>query len=81
MNVTPNDRRVLEAIEMVCGEWYGFAPHGTSDWTAIRRLERAGLVVGEGFGECQGCRLSHEAEIFVLTESGKLVLHPEEPAR
>lgn len=73
---TTNDRRVLEAIEFACRDYDGFAPHGAQDWTAIRRLVRAGLAAFAEIGECQLCKEPHDVECYVLTAAGKRALHP-----
>jgi hypothetical protein len=69
--LTTNDRRVLAAIERSCVEYDGFGPHGSADWTAIRRLAARWLVDTIGHGACQTCRESHEGLIYVLTEQGR----------
>ena len=54
--LTENDRRVLEATEYARQHWDGFAPHGSRDWVAIKRLEAEGLIELEAdFGTCQTC--------------------------
>ena len=65
--VTKNDLRVIESIRSAVGQWDGFAPHGSRDWTAVRRLVRTGLVQSIGYGECQSCSEPHDCKLFVLT--------------
>ena len=78
--MTPNDRRVLAAVERAQGEWDGFAPHGARDAIAVRRLCAAGMIDDIGIGECQSCREPHEVSTFVLTDKGREALQQDEPA-
>ena len=55
MSLTTNDMRVLESIRMMPSDWDGWAPHGSADWTAVRRLVAAGRIVGFGTGVCCDC--------------------------
>lgn len=55
MSLTTNDVRVLESIRMMPSDWDGWAPHGSADWTAVRRLVAAGRIVGVGTGVCYDC--------------------------
>jgi hypothetical protein len=71
MIITANDRRVLDNIERACREYDGYIPHGSSDWTAIKRLEKELLVeCSSEWGDCQTCREPHEAPMFRLTLRG-----------
>lgn len=71
--LTPNDRRVLDAIDVACGEYDGFMPHGARDWVAIRRLERAGMVESTDFATCCTCAEGHEGWAYTLTKKGEQV--------
>jgi hypothetical protein len=68
-----NDLRVIEGVRTASMEWDGYCPHGQRDWTAIRRLEKAGVVESIGCGVCQSCDTqSHrdsptDVEIFRFT--------------
>jgi hypothetical protein len=66
VKLSPNDRRVLDAIKRACDEWDGFAPHGSGDWIAIRRLCVAGLIVELDGGVCQSCSEPHDTPLFAL---------------
>lgn len=69
--MTPNDWRVLRAVDRACRTWDGFGPHGPRDWCAIRRLEREGFVEQAfEYGECQSCSESHECQGYRLTQRG-----------
>lgn len=63
MKLTANDERVLAALDDACTRFDGFMPHGAADWTAIKRLERAGLIRHIGFARCQDCE-EHEGDAF-----------------
>jgi hypothetical protein len=54
VKLSNNDQRVLREIERACQEYDGFMPHGSADWTAIRRLLKAGLIEDSGWSECFG---------------------------
>lgn len=79
-DLSANDRRVLRAIERAAREWDGYFPHGTQDWTAIRRLISRGLVECTGTGACCECdnpkhnEVQAEGPIYVLTADGKAAL-------
>lgn len=66
-DLSDNDRRVLENVRGVPDRWDGYIPHGAANWTAIRRLERAGLIECVGIGGCETCEGNepHEGPIFV----------------
>lgn len=72
--MTENDKRVLRNIEIAQREWDGYAPHGSSDWLAVRRLRAAGWVDEVGWGTCADCDCSepHEGPIFALTKEGRM---------
>lgn len=54
--MTKNDMRVMSAVEeSIERGWDGFAPHGSADYTAIRRLMKRGEIVFVGTGECGEC--------------------------
>lgn len=72
--LTANDRRVLSAVEIASRDFDGFAPHGVSDWIAVKRLTRAGLVEPTDPGVCQSCREPHDTQIYVLTAAGREAL-------
>lgn len=65
MTMSSNDWRVLNACRKADEHFDGFAPHGSRDWTAIRRLEREKLVecVAE-FGMCHTCPTMHEVPVY-----------------
>jgi hypothetical protein len=67
VTLTANDVRVLDATERAQGEYDGWVPHGAADWTAIRRLLRAGLVTCLGNGVCQDCPDAHDGLIYART--------------
>lgn len=79
MRPTKNDLRVMRiAIKLVDDNGFdGFGPHGAADWTAIRRLEKAGFVKFEGHGVCEDCdnpkhrNEQTEGPLYVATLSGR----------
>ncbi|HET9554315.1 MAG TPA: hypothetical protein VFP50_15240 [Anaeromyxobacteraceae bacterium] len=72
--LTDNDSRVLRAVEVACGEFDGFAPHGARDWVAVRRLRASGLVVQNADGRCETCPEGHDTLLYVLTSAGEAAL-------
>ena len=77
--LTRNDRRMLESVQNAQGKWDGLAPHGSSDWVAIRRLGAAGLVSQDGDGWCETCPSGHDTPLFVLTPAGESTLAEVDP--
>lgn len=79
--MTMNDTRVLAAA---CSApsmgWDGFAPHGASDWKAVRRLENDGLILYVGRGICEDCdTAAHRCEptevcLYAATDAGRKAL-------
>lgn len=67
MKVTTNDKRVLEAIDDSCKRHDGYMPHGSAAWTAVGRLQKAGLIQSIGFARCRDCAGTHEGDAFVRT--------------
>ena len=79
MKLSTNDRRVLLCARKVSDEFDGLAPHGSADWTAIRRLEKLEFVVFVGTGACaDGCDIEdHEGPIYAITLGGLAALESE----
>lgn len=72
MTFSANDRRVLRAVvHSSKGKFEGYAPHGSRDWAAIRRLVAWGLVEDVGAGWCETCPEGHDVRVYVLTEQGR----------
>ena len=76
--MTRNDARVLAfACAAPSKGWDGFAPHGASDWKAVRRLETAGLISYVGQGICDDCdtaahrREPTEVGLYAATDAGQ----------
>lgn len=79
--MTENDLRVLKATAAAPSMgWDGLAPHGLRDWTAIRRLESAGLVAYAGHGICEDCdtaahrREPTEVALYRITDAGMVAV-------
>ena len=69
--LTKNDQRVLDSVKFACGEWDGFAPHGSADWAGVRRLLEADLIEFVcGDGRCQTCSESHDTHVYRMKEAG-----------
>jgi hypothetical protein len=88
MSLTTNDMRVLESIRMMPSDWDGWAPHGSADWTAVRRLVAAGRIVGFGTGVCCDCDTERhryeptEIPMYRLAQQPPQPLeHVQQPAR
>ena len=60
----------------------GYMPHGSRDWTAIRRLQREALVeASNDFADCMTCPTMHEGPAFRLTVHGMHAVEPTEEDR
>lgn len=85
--MTNNDKRVLRAVGRQCEEYDAFAPHGSAEWRAVRRLCVAGFarMTGE-LGMCVDCDSQRHREVetwidgVVLTDAGKSLLAEQEAA-
>jgi len=79
--LSAKDRQVLTSVGSANRNgWDGYVPHGSGDWSAIRRLCAAGLVRElEELGVCCECdSVAHRAEetwvrLFVVTDAGKAI--------
>lgn len=77
--LSANDRRVLANVGNANRNgWDGYVPHGSGDWSAIRRLCAAGLVAElDELGVCCECdSVAHNeretwVRLFVTTDAGK----------
>lgn len=86
MKLTTNDMRVLRAMRQVLspslggnGDFDGFMPHGSADWTATRRLLKGQYVERlNEYANCQTCSDPHEGEAFKLTHWALRVFAPED---
>ena len=76
VKLSSNDRRVLAEIEATCGEYDGYVAHGAANWTAVRRLQKLGLVSYDEMGECQSCHEPHDAWIIVPVDGWKDRVEP-----